>query len=823
MTNFERKLLGETMSLPIHEASAFFLEVRSPVKTASMRSGMSKTAGWQDPPDESGVLEGQFEVPVEHAVNLMGNTAQNLLRLMSAGLIYSNSIRGQFASDVKNALRCNEWDHKTAFEYLVERMTVLAGPPHIPDPEMPPPSTNPLDVAERMIRAEQEMLHAYQELCAVLGKNPMKDRIKDFAGRCQKHLDALWMALPQDYGSKPMDPKPATMMAKREGAETPEQEAEESEEFQLAEETMGVEPVEHGSKKTAAVARLGDIVAGMVKWAKDESDDELKEKGRQRAVANIAAEHGREKARRGERTGKVMGTIAGLGTGAAAGRKFIGGRAGTIAGMVGGGMAGRSLGGELGTEIDIARAKTAMAKIAKERGWGEAIGSTAGGILGGAGGATAGLLAGTPTGPGALALSGAGMTAGGMAGEALGSRLGRKVDQMNLKIEPPDEFRKAAAAMVQWVKLAQDAPMTAEAPMASPTDSQQLAPVHYMQAELVGQELQNQNEANFHKARAEQIKQQAEQMVQQATQQAQMATQQAQAVMAENAVADQKVEQAFQMAEQAKAEALAKTEAAARERIGTMDMRAKLLEIASSDPVAASATNMAAPPAPPPQAGGPTPEEQAMAQAEAAQLPGEAGEQAQEAVRSEADAAEQAAQAQAAIATEPGMEVMASAQIPDAGLYPPPGRGGPAGKAPMPRTAPGAGPAEGADDMNENAGGAPGFDRDTAVSSNLRKTAGPLGLLGGGLVGAGSGAYAIRKQQKEGVDPALQKVHQLESTQDGTFGNAAALARARKDVIDRELTQAHPGQTMLRRAAGDTMRGAVAGSALENNLRYLMR
>lgn len=106
------------------------------------------------------------------------------------------------------------------------------------------------------------------------------------------------------------------------------------------------------------------------------SDDELKEKGRQRAVTSLAAEAHRERARRGERFGGLGGRAAGTLAGGAAGLRASqgmspGGRlAAATIGALGGGSVGKAVGKELGTERDIRKnasvsaMKLAWAKLA---------------------------------------------------------------------------------------------------------------------------------------------------------------------------------------------------------------------------------------------------------------------------------------------------------------------------------------------------------------------------------------------------------------------------------------------------------------------------
>lgn len=1107
---FERDLFGERSGVPLSVASAFFVSTRTPTATPDQE----KTAGWDDAPEEQGALEGQFSVPVEQAVLLMGKCAMHLLRVMSAGLTYTSSIKGPGARAVSSAIDQSDWGHQAAYKYFVERMAVLAGPPHIPESEdgPPPASTNPEQVARRMIRAEQELLACYKALIEVLGDNPMYERVKSYAADCQSHADALWKVLPEEFGGviddsageEPMAPavvapdaglpeevegdelveeeapaektagmfrdqreaneagkitdlerslnSPALMkamgrpfvkedgslnamrmgignaltgslagagisggsvtgaalgaasnsglhhlLAKSQGQHKPNKERaelyhgdktaaskvlQEKDRYSvgnMAGQTAGLvgggalgamagnalggktgallgglaggyvgsglggaagrgiensmskkkvasilakyanPQVMEDPKVQAALAEvdavpmgknwgapaLGTVAGGLAggvaahhlgksigrrygagalpltgaalsgfalggggaalggmaadklvpgqesraTWKKDYGekmegavqamqdaegrlkapekvasllakyakegpiegggvDDALKEKGRQRAVTNTASEHSREKARRGERAGKVIGTLAGLGTGAVAGRKMQG--AGRIGSMALGGLAGKSLGGELGTEVDIARAKTAavLVKTAKERGWGEAIGDTVGTIGGGGLGMLAGGTAGLPSGPGAVIAAGAGSTAGALAGGAAGGKLGKKVDEYLGSKE------KAASAMVGWAKQAMEGQMAGgEAPMAAPTDTPELEPMNYMQAEIIGRQAQNNNEANFHKQRADAAAAESQQVQQEAAQRIEMAEAQAAQATAESQMADGKVQEALDSAVQSSDQALAKTQDAAALRIGQNDLRMKLMELASQDPNMNAALNLASQPPPEVQ---PTPEDMA---AEAAMVPGETGKQMQEAARSQQDADQQAGQAQATAAAEgaapggpPGEEAMkqGSAEIPDAGLLDPKGDAGAAGKAPSLNTAPGSGPVGGGPDMN-------------ARSTVTTKHAGLLGAGIGGALGAGSGALHVKHQHTQGLEGANAKVKSLSQAQDGTFAQASALARAQKSVIDRQLIQTHPGRSMGSAALSSAYKGALGGDALENNLRYLAR
>jgi hypothetical protein len=122
--------------------------------------------------------------------------------------------------------------------------------------------------------------------------------------------------------------------------------------------------------------------------------------------------------------------------------------------------------------------------------------------------------------------------------------------------------------------------------------------------------------------------------------------------------------------------------------------------------------------------------------------------------------------------------------------------------------------------MNMNASGP--FGPDVSTAERVTKQAGFLGLGAGALIGAGAATYDIKKQQRQGLEGAQARVQQLSETQDGTFAQAAALARAKTNLARGELLQAHPGRTMGARILSSALRGGIAGSSLENNVRYLM-
>src|SRR5262245_26377303 len=66
-------------SIPPMEAAGFFQRL--------------KTAGWADPPDETGALEGQFAAPLEQVIAKLTEVIAAKFKLMMAYHIYAESMR----------------------------------------------------------------------------------------------------------------------------------------------------------------------------------------------------------------------------------------------------------------------------------------------------------------------------------------------------------------------------------------------------------------------------------------------------------------------------------------------------------------------------------------------------------------------------------------------------------------------------------------------------------------------------------------------------------------------------------------------------------
>lgn len=346
MNPFERAIM-EDRSISFSDAADFFIGIRQPVAYAQ-----EKTAGLTDPPDETGALEGQFEVPVESAVALMQNAINKAMTLLNASLVYSMSLRGVASEPVRRCIAHGDYFYRDVIEYLTKRANTLAGAVHVGDVEPVPPSTDPVTIANSLIRGEQELIHALMELHTAVGCNPMTSRLKSFAANAQERMDDLWRAL--DPEAKP----PTTVAApnkllKHEAVESPEQEASESPEFEAAEEAAGVEPPEHAAGESAVIP----------KQAASEEVFGAARQGILRGITQVEKDAIQAKAERGQRYGKALGSLTGAGGGAALGKKLIGGKKGAIAGLAAGYLGGGGLGKEVGTSADIRRIRKPASKV----------------------------------------------------------------------------------------------------------------------------------------------------------------------------------------------------------------------------------------------------------------------------------------------------------------------------------------------------------------------------------------------------------------------------------------------------------------------------
>lgn len=176
--------------IPLEEASAFFV-------------GLRKTAEWTDPPDMTGVLEGQFLVPVEQVLDKLKAIIAMKFRKMVAYHTYAQSFRDHAWRAVKIEFSEHACDENEDATFYVKRAVALGGPVHMDEIEPPPPSTEPFGILKTMVRAEQEMIAAQRELLKLVGdENPMRVGIDEALHHDAHHLDELWQIMSTDESSK---------------------------------------------------------------------------------------------------------------------------------------------------------------------------------------------------------------------------------------------------------------------------------------------------------------------------------------------------------------------------------------------------------------------------------------------------------------------------------------------------------------------------------------------------------------------------------------------------------------------------------------------
>lgn len=789
----------EDREIPLHEAAHFFV-------------GIKKFAEWTDPPDMTGQLEGQFNVPVEQVLEKLKTVIAMKFRKMVGYFTYAQSFRDHAWRAIKDEFGEHAHDEHEDAEFYLKRAVALGGPVHMDDIAAPPPSNNPLGILKMMARAEQEAIAAQRELLALVGdENPMRVGIEEALGHDQHHLDEMWQLMTQEE-HQAVELGDVGMPGEE---ELPPEEGVEPEFPQAGEdEPMEVMASMRLMSKLALIPELvgihtgyspGRNVAGEVAAAMSPEGRVVRSENLARQGATVGAPVGSLAAMYGAHKYDLSGRAAALGralglsppTAEVVARTGVPIAAGLLGGLGGGALTGTGVGAVQtlrgspkghGKNTKKEREKTSAAektpptdKELKETGRqrgvtalaaearrekgrrGERFGQAIGTLGGAAGGAALGKRY-----IGGRAGTIAGMAAGALSGGKLGKEVGTEHDiHKNAFVNEKIASMRFELALM---KLAEgEGDMEG---MAAPTAGE-MEPANYLQAEMLGRQAQEQNESAFYREQLGQAKQQAASMQQQVAD-AQMQLQQVQQ-QAEQAGAQ--IQAATQQAVAAQDAATQQTLEAAKARIGAQEMRAKLLDIVSQDPQQIGEQALA--PAAPPGIEGMPPEVGA---------PGMEG--------------------------EPGMEA-----APEAGMVPPPGPEGPAGGAPTPPVPPGGVPVAGGG-TEVMAGPPPGPGPEMAApagqlkTGSLRKFASPLSdrLLGAGIgaaMGAGSSLYAGSQAPE-----MAQKAQQMEAQRDGSFLQAVQAARAKHQAVAADLAARHPVGSAIVGGLGGAATGAFVAPGL---------
>jgi bacterioferritin len=180
MNSFEKSIVGGPS---LGEAAAFIINLK---KFAAA------------PPDETGELEGRFSVPVEQVLKILADLVRAEFETIYAYHVYAQSLRDLSHDSIADHFEEHAGDETDHADFLLKRMAVLGGPVSVPDLRAPNASTDPCEILRTMVRMEQEGIAGWKRLLTVVGDNPMKVTIEDYAAKEQEHLDDLWQLLPHE-------------------------------------------------------------------------------------------------------------------------------------------------------------------------------------------------------------------------------------------------------------------------------------------------------------------------------------------------------------------------------------------------------------------------------------------------------------------------------------------------------------------------------------------------------------------------------------------------------------------------------------------------
>lgn len=793
------------------------------------------------PPDETGELEGQFDATPEEVIKLLGEMVNNEFKTMLAYKTYAESLRGTEREGISEEFEEHAEQEVEHAEFLMKRMSVLGGAIQLEDIPAPPASTDPVDIIKTMIRMEQEGLAKWKVLHSICGENPTKFKVEEFMTNEQHHLDELWQMLPYEARASvgtgnpeantlPAQPSPASGppdegaqpnpdlgQAKAASAMTPEEKLAAFKEKlgfgfggamgrvggigsslrsavskapipKAAPSALSVtKPIMHQGATIPGVpahvlqgagmmpASTGGIQTAPMLGHAQAGLEAAKMRG---PVANAAMQGQQALSNAGQAVGGAVDKAKGFfgNLGASIKNKFQGATGRMQDAYAGGKMVTASAKDQSPAEKGKERAEASLsAKAHTHEGTrGEQYGDVIGRVLGAAGGAAVGAKLGPD---GKKMLSGLGSA-------ALGQHLGGKTGKLLGKELDTRKNKKAG------VKLSfEDA-------------------LNMLAQEQEAEAAAEQNAAQYYAEKARQVaaeKSQMEQQLQQAMQESQMKDQQLQMTQQTIQQATDSSTKALMQAVQANSEAITNRQLAADTTISMDKLRQSLRELADGGG----------------SPGGPGDITGGVGQAQGAQ-------------------AASGSSGPAGNGSSGGGVVGGDAQ---------PGgkQEGPANQAETPSSGPGAAPPDGesqnegrsespeksdASPATESGTGAPGGGEGGQGKVSIKvgsfmdaakgvgkmglgfiKERGPYALAGAALAG---GAKAMSNM--EGPGKAQQKAHELEGQQDGSFGQAMALAKAQAEASLREVSANHPIASTAASALGGAAMGAMAGPRIGGRL-----
>jgi bacterioferritin (cytochrome b1) len=716
-----------------------------------------KTASWGDPPDETGVLEGQFAVPLEQVVAKLTEVIAAKFKLMTAYHIYAESMRGVAQHAVAEVFHEHAEQERAAAEAYLKRAAVLGGGPiHVPEIETPPASSDPVGILMIMVRAEQEGIALQHELKQMVGEdNPLTFQIEQFMIEDQHHMDEAWQMLPQDVQRQlapPAEGLPPEPGAAMDGAVPPalppELPVEEGESAPPVAAPPGEGPPSSEEPTVPSVPRPQRPPKPKGEAGKSEPSPEQKE-AFVRGLRELVAKHAgiaqdiidnmsdperrrlmHEQHLRGQ--ADEVHRILDMGRGDfQSAQRAARGRAGT---------APHPLDKVFRDPRFLAAAelepKLAMAfhKAMRKLGYSG------------------------PTEPG-------------------------------FGTDPATAPQPNAGATVM-PQASMEVPGQ-QPPMANPPGSQQYDPVNYLEAEQIARQAQAQNEAGFYRDQAQTHAATAQSM----GEQVQAIQQQLDQVQAQAAESNAQIMAANQEASQANDQMLNQATLAARMRMGMQQLRAQMMEIASQDPEQLAAA-----------AGGPTPMDVGNQAAAAAGAPAGApgatptGLNGDQDVAAPPDQAEPGAQPGQPGAVESGGQPPGSPQ---------PGAGAPSDTKDAPEES---NRSSGEPAKKDNAETTVSIKKGSMLGDEFR-TALPGAALGG-VLGAIGGARSGKQ-----VESLRQRVDALKGQPDaGGFGHAIDLAHTQLQLAQAEQARANPGRAALSGGLHGASLGFGLGAAVPGTI-----
>ena len=174
---------------------------------------LKKMSAANEPPDETGMLEGQFAVPIAQVLSLLSELVKNEFETIYAYTVYAQTLRDLAHDSIAEHFQDHAEDETEHVTFLLRRMSVLGGPANVPELAPPAPSADPCGIIQTMIRMEQEGIAGWHKLLAVVGDNPMRIKAEEYMVAEQEHLDDLWlllkpMANPEMMAAMPSLPMP---------------------------------------------------------------------------------------------------------------------------------------------------------------------------------------------------------------------------------------------------------------------------------------------------------------------------------------------------------------------------------------------------------------------------------------------------------------------------------------------------------------------------------------------------------------------------------------------------------------------------------------